>query len=398
VQCSTLTVESGLQSSLPKPDPPASISPRQKKTMDGKATDCLRIRSAPQTAGSTWLPAICLLALGLIACTGPRADLPSKLPDNFQSLEARLEALRTRWKIPGMSAAIAQGGEIIWSRGFGYADVAAGKRATPDTVFHLASLTKPFAAVVLLQLVEEGRLDLDAPVTNYGIHLKSQGIIRVKHLLTHTSEGIPGETYRYNGDRFGQLDKVVTRVTGHSFAAELSRRVLEPLELTNTCPNPESIESCRVARRDPDSFRLRLAQGYNPDGITPVEYKKHFVTAAGLISNIGDLARFSAALDSDALLRPDTRSLGFTPATATSGKQLPYGLGWFVQEQRGLQIFWHYGWWVGDSSLIVKIPERRLTFILLANSDGLSRKFDLGTDNNVRRSPFARAFLKSLDL
>lgn len=98
------------------------------------------------------------------------------------------------------------------------------------------------------------------------------------------------------------------------------------------------------------------------------------------------------------MLRPDTVRLAFAPAVASSGKPLPYGLGWFVQQHRGVQLIWHYGWWVGDSSLIIKIPERKLTFILLANSDGLSRKFDLGQDNDVRRSPFARALLESVGL
>jgi CubicO group peptidase (beta-lactamase class C family) len=246
---------------------------------------------------------------------------------------------------------------------------------------------------VLLQLVQEGRLNLDTPVSEYGVELKSQGVIRVKHLLTHTSERLPGETYRYNGTRFGSLDKVLTGVTGASFATEVTRRILEPLELTNTCPNPESAKSCIEARRDPAEFQRRLAQGYEPNGLTPTDYKKHFVTAAGLVSTVGDMIRFSAALDDERLLRAEMRERMVTPAKTSAGKVLPYGIGWFVQDWNGTQLAWHYGWWVGDSSLIIRVPGRRLTFVLLANSDGLSRKFDLGKDNDVRRSPFARIFL-----
>jgi CubicO group peptidase (beta-lactamase class C family) len=178
-------------------------------------------------------------------------------------------------------------------------------------------------------LVQERRLNLDAPVSDYGVELKSQGVIRVRHLLSHTSEGIPRETYRYNGTRFGALDKVLTGVTGRSFATEVSQRILLPLGLTNTCPNPESPTSCAEARRDAADFHHRLAQGYEPNGVTPTEYKKHFVTAAGLVSTVGDMIRFSAALDGEQLLRPE------------------------------------------------------------------SRKFNLGKDNDVRRSPFARTFLDS---
>jgi CubicO group peptidase (beta-lactamase class C family) len=297
-----------------------------------------------------------------------------------------------------MSAAVARDGVIVWQRGFGQADISAHKPATADTVYHLASLTKPFAATVLLQLVQEGRLNLDSPVSDYGIDLKSQGTIRARHVLTHTSEGIPGETYRYNGTRFGELDKVLSGVTGRTFASEVSARILEPLALTNTSPNPLQPKSCEEARRDAADFRRRLAQGYRSEDLTPVEYKEHFVTAAGLVSTVGDMVRFSDALDDGLLLRPDTMRLAYTPPVAPGGKPLPYALGWFVQQHRGVQLVWHYGWWVGDSSLIIKIPERKLTFVLLANSEGLSRKFDLGRDNNVRRSPFARALLESAGL
>jgi CubicO group peptidase (beta-lactamase class C family) len=155
------------------------------------------------------------------------------------------------------------------------------------------------------------------------------------------------------------LDKVLIGTTGHSFATEVSRRILMPLELTNTCPNPQSVESCREAGRDPAEFLRRLAQGYDSDGIAPVDYKGHFVTAAGLVSTVGDVVRFSAALDDGRLLNPEMTRLMVTPATTSKGRRLPYAMGWFVQERRGIPILWHYGWWVGNSTLIVRIPSRR---------------------------------------
>lgn len=339
-----------------------------------------------------------LMCLGVVGCSSLGTGRSSSAAPNVQELQSRLEALRVRWDIPGMSAAIAQDGAILWARGFGYADVAAHRPATPDTVYHLASLTKPFAAVVLLQLVHEERLNLDAPVSEFGVQLNSEGVIRVRHLLSHTSEGVPGETYRYNGTRFGQLDKILTGVTGQSFATEVTRRILQPLALTNTCPNPHSPDACREAGRDAVEFAHRLAQGYEPDGVSPVDYQRHFVTAAGLVSTVGDMIRFSAALDDGRLLPVEMRRIAYAPAVTSTGKSLPYGIGWFVQDRRGVQVLWHYGWWVGGSSLIVKIPDRGLTFVLLANSDGLSRKFGLGRDNDVRRSPFARAFLDAYEL
>lgn len=124
----------------------------------------------------------------------------------LQGFEAQLDSLRVDLQIPGMSAAIAQGERIVWSRGFGYANADVGRAATATTPFHLASLTKPFAATVVMQLVEDGAVGLDDPVSLYGVDLQADGIIRVRHLLTHTSEGVPGSHYQYSGNRFAELD------------------------------------------------------------------------------------------------------------------------------------------------------------------------------------------------
>jgi CubicO group peptidase (beta-lactamase class C family) len=339
---------------------------------------------------------ICVtLALGLGKTGGE--EVKSFTPD-FSKLEAGLERLRIRWNVPGMAAGIAHANRIVWVKGFGLADLETRQPVTSDTVFHLASLTKPFASVVILQLAESGQLSLDAPVETFGIQMKADGVIRVRHLLTHTSGGRPGEAFRYSGNRFAQLDKVLKGVTQQSFARLVGERVLKPLGLTNTAPNPLNPAACAEADRDAGVFLKRSARGYAFDGKTPVDYPKHFVTASGLVSTVGDVLRFSMALDADLLLRPETRQLAFTPAKASNGKVLPYGLGWFIQRRGGATILWHYGWDRANSSLIIKVPERDATFVLLGNSEALSRKFDLGRDENVRRSPFAKQFLEALDL
>jgi CubicO group peptidase (beta-lactamase class C family) len=338
-----------------------------------------------------------LLLLGVSLAMPCPVIAAEPLPD-WAKLEDGLERLRTKWKVPGMTAGAAVDGRVVWTKGFGYADLTERRAATPDTVYHLASLTKPFAAVVLLQLVEAGQLDLDAPIEQFGIRLKADGPIVVRHLLSHTSEGMPGEMFRYSGNRFAELDKVLTGVTEKSFAELVGQRVLAPLTLTNTSPNPYSEAACRAAGRDAKVFRERSTRGYAFDGATLVDYPKHFVTAAGLVSTVGDVLRFSLALDRDELLRPETKRLMFTPAKSPRGKELPYALGWFVQQRRGTTLLWHYGWDRANSTLLIKVPERNATFVLLGNSEALSRKFDLGQDEDVTRSPFAREFLKVLGL
>ena len=73
-------------------------------------------------------------------------------------------------------------------------------------------------------------------------------------------------------------------------------------------------------------------------------------------------------------------------------------MGWFVQYRRNVRILWHYGWDRANSTLIIKVPAHGVTFVLLGNSEALSRKFDLGHNEDVTRSPFARAFLQSIGL
>src|ERR1044072_1372387 len=124
--------------------------------------------------------------------------------ERIARLETLLENLRQELKIPAYSAAVVKDQKVLWAKGFGYADLENKIPATEHTPYHLASLTKTFASTILMQLVQEGKIKLDDPVSKYGITLESAGIIRVRHLLSHTSEGNPGEQYRYNGNRYAE--------------------------------------------------------------------------------------------------------------------------------------------------------------------------------------------------
>ena len=174
-------------------------------------------------------------------------------PERIARFETLLESLRQELKIPAYSAAIVKDQKVIWAKGFGYADIENKIPATEHTAYHLASLTKTFASTILMQLVQEGKIKLDDPVSKYGITLESDGVIRVRHLLSHTSEGNPGEQYRYNGNRFAELDKVVERATGKSFAELLITNILDPLGMDETAPNVPTI----VSTKSPDAAGQR---------------------------------------------------------------------------------------------------------------------------------------------
>jgi CubicO group peptidase (beta-lactamase class C family) len=141
----------------------------------------------------------------------------------------------------------------------------------------------------------------------------------------------------------------------------------------------------------------RIAKPYvvGDSGPTLSEYPPKGINAsAGLVSTVRDLARYDAAIDAHVLMSSSTQLIAWTPFRLTSGREAPYALGWFVQSTVAGRAVWHYGQWPTFSSLILKLPDRGVTLILLANSDGLSSRFPLPS-GDVAVSPFARAFIQA---
>lgn len=294
-----------------------------------------------------------------------------------------------RGNIESISAVVARDQAIVWSSSLGAPTV------TDTTAFYLASLTKPIAATIVLQLVDEGKVSLDDPVVKYGIAINGPDTVRVRHLLSHTSEGVPGARYSYNGSRFSLLDSVIRRVTGKSFAVATQERIIDRLGLRHTAPVPQSVAFAESGH-DRMTFLANVAQGYTwTDGaFVPTAYRTSFSPAAGLVASARDYAAFSMAMDRDAFLTPATKALAWTPVAGPNGEVFPYGLGWFTTSYRDVPVVWHYGWWTAASALVIKVPSQQLTFVLLANTEGLSAPYPLGS-GNLLASPWARAFLEA---
>lgn len=324
----------------------------------------------------------------------------------FAQFEAKLDYLRQELRIPGMSAAIVRDQELVWAKGFGYADLSPDAQtvATPDTPYRLASVTKPIAATLIMQLVEEGVLDLDDPVSKYGVDLQSDGVIRVWHLLTHTSEGVPGTRHNYNGDRYSYLGQVIEGATGVSFGDQLRQRILEPLEMADTAPSYPQCEverylgaSALEADRNDARVNRELARPYQLDrSYNAVEgaYPAGFYPSAGLISTVVDLAKFDIALDQNLLLSEDTKEKMFAPAYSTHGDRtdLMYALGWYSQRYQDTRLIWHTGRWAPSiSALYLKVPDDNITLIVLANTAQLTTPFPLG-EGDVLYSTLALTF------
>lgn len=330
----------------------------------------------------------------------------------------KMESLRQRYHIPGLSIGIVHQKKLIWTTGLGYSNVE--QKTVPDenTVYQVASVTKTFGSIILMQLVEKEKLSLDDPIAKYGINLGtrwgSDERIRLKHLLTHTAMGNsfnafkPGYSFRYNGSWYHELGKAIDKASGRTFGELLVENIIRPLQLKNTAPSTDDSAAFSLSGHDRETFLQKVAKPYDwqHKQLVPVKFTYGFGPAAGLMSTVADLAVYSNAIDAGKFLDDSTWQQVFTPFVTARGKKIQYGYGWFISKYKGLKMVWHTGWWTGYSALFLKIPEKDLTFIILANSQDLSRPFyhimkPLPMFNPVRRnlnrkvqaSAFARTFL-----
>jgi CubicO group peptidase (beta-lactamase class C family) len=347
---------------------------------------------------------VCLVTVLMAGCSSPATTQEEADTEPLDTFETELEDLRQEMKIPGMSAAVIKDGELVWARGFGYADVENQIPATPETPYHLASVTKTFAALVIMQLVQEGKLSLDDPVSRYGVNLPEGEAVLVRHLMSHTSEGTPGQHYLYNGARYGLLSQVVLAATGRSLQEWVYERILQPLGMENTAPSPPA--ACAGLTFAPTCERVyaALAKPYFLDtdfNPLPGFNEDYFNAGAGLMSTVVDLAKYDAALDANTLVTAATKQQIWTPSVSNSGQTLPYGLGWFTQSYRDMRLIWHSGFSPpSTSALFLKLPEQGLTLIVLANTDLLSRSYQAGhgDSTDVLSSLVAVTFYKDFVL
>jgi CubicO group peptidase (beta-lactamase class C family) len=345
-----------------------------------------------------------VLILTTAAARGQQSPASAPPALLFPPLEAYLEALRLQAGIPGMSAAVVHEGEVVWERGFGFQNVAARVRATPDTPYPVGDISGTLSAVLLLQCAEQRRMHLDEPIRTYGATLPEPGVT-MRQLLSHTSEAA-GETFKYSPERYATLTSAMEWCVTQPYRKTVSHRILNRLAMRDSAPGTD-LQGPDVdpdGLYDPDELDRyrqvleRMALPYKVDSRLRAERTElppaGINATTGLVSTVRDLARFDAAVDSALLLDDDTLTVAWTPRAPAGRPPLPMGLGWFVQPYRGERVVWHFGLVPNAySSLIVKLPARHLTFILLANSDGLTAPFQLSA-GDVTRSLFATLFLK----
>src|SRR5688572_7578221 len=184
--------------------------------------------------------------------------------ENITAFEKKLEELRNRYHIPSIAIGIVNEKRLMLRGGLGFAAITRQIKPDENTVYHLASITKTFGSIILMQLVEQGKLNLDDPIEKYGINLGgrwgSDARIKVKHLLTHTASGNwlngfkPGFTFKYNGGWYGELGKVIEKASGESFGELVMKNIITPLGMINTVPSTDDSINFKLTGYNKDSF------------------------------------------------------------------------------------------------------------------------------------------------
>jgi CubicO group peptidase (beta-lactamase class C family) len=313
---------------------------------------------------------------------------------------------------------VAENGQIIYKKAFGYANMDLDVPNKVDTKFRIASMTKAFTAMLIMQLVEEGKVQLDEKVTNYLTdYPKPQGDnISIHHLLTHTSGMLNytnidgfwanetrnsytmeqlvkvfsdsaiidtvGTKYRYNNGGYVLLGAIVEKVTGKTFEEVLNKKILKALEMKNSGYDKQGI----ILKNRADGYNKTLL-GYQP---SPYQDMTSISAAGCMYSTVDDLYLWDRALYTELLLSESYKQKMFTPNLNN------YGYGWGIGKEKvgdkpdSITVIAHNGGVNGFTSRIMRVPEDQHLVILLRN-------VGLGGITDVSRKILAILYNQPLD-
>ena len=297
--------------------------------------------------------------------------------------------------VAGISVAVARDGRVVFARGYGMANLEHLVAVTPETVFHIASISKNILAAVLLQLVDEGKLNLDDDVTKYVPEAPTHGHhVTVRQLLNHTS-GIysftslpeaaanerldltheqvlglvkdkpldfePGTAWRYDNSAFYIAGMVVERVTKQEYGAYVREHVFKPLGM-------DSALMCDARMVVP-----HLASGYQRNNGTfvnaPFMSWKLPYAAGAICATATDVLKWQAALDAGRVLRAPSLKLMRTPTMLADGTMIEYGLGTRLGALGGRRVLGHTGSGGGFAAALESFPDDHLTVVVLVNTE-----------------------------
>jgi CubicO group peptidase (beta-lactamase class C family) len=355
-----------------------------------------------------WL--ISLIPVAFLVNSG-WAQAPSRLSDETnQRIETAISSFMSRQNIPGLSIAVVVDNQIQFERGYGFAEVENFVPAKTLTVYRIASVSKSLTAVAAMQLVEKGKLDLDAPIQKYVPNFPAKKFpITTRQLLAHLSgvrgykpgegertnryptltdaltifkddplEHEPGTRYAYTTYGYTLLGVVIEAASGMNFENYMREHIFKPAGMTHTYVDDlYAIILNRARGNTPRVFGV-LDGNYRNPHLMDSSYK---IPGGGLVSTAGDVARFAIATQSGLLIKPETFAEMSRSQKTIDGKETGYGYGWYVGGSLGFSsdpdAVWHGGVQQGFTSTLVILPKKRFAVVILTNLEAGGR-LDLG--------------------
>jgi serine beta-lactamase-like protein LACTB, mitochondrial len=352
---------------------------------------------------STNLLAAVLLAAAAVysGASAPcsRAQAAGAKAEDYAAAKKHARAVAKEWLdrgIPGVTLAVAVDGKIVYAEGFGYADLEQRVPVWPTTKFRIASDSKPLTAAGLMLLVEQGKIDLDAPVQNYVHSFPDKGAKITPRLLAGHLAGIrhykddefqisrhydsvveglkifsddplvspPGKEFHYSSYSFNLLSAAMESAAGENFLSYMHSHVFVPLGLRHTLADEtaEIVEQRARPYRKTDDGVLRNA---------PYVDNSYKWAGGGFLSTAEDLALFGSALLQPGFLKPESLRQLFTSQKTSDGKETGYGIGWFVGKSKsGWKVYAHDGGAVGGSSRLLLYPDAHMVVAMICNFEG----------------------------
>jgi serine beta-lactamase-like protein LACTB len=334
-----------------------------------------------------------LIILGILVISSPLvAQQNIRLSvRQISSIDSTINELMMRTLTPGVSVAVTEDKNIIWSKGYGKADLENDIPAKSNTVYRLASVSKPITAVAIMQLVEQRKIDLDSPIQKYIPSFpKKKYPITTRQLLGHLSgvrhyrgedefnmepfknltEGLevfksdslmhkPETQFTYSTYGYVLLGVIIESVSGIDYVDYLKENIFKRCGMNQTYSDePMEIIRHRARFYDIVDGKMVNARYINSSFRWP---------GGGLLSTSEDLARFAIALQSGQLVKPLTLREMVTTLKTADGKVTNYGLGWITGLSKYPEAYWHGGIQPGATTALAIIPKKNISVIVLTN-------------------------------
>jgi serine beta-lactamase-like protein LACTB len=316
-------------------------------------------------------------------------------------IEKAVSAFMTANSVPGISLAVLQNGQPVWSAGFGMSDLEDSAPATSSTLYRLGSISKPITAVAILQLYERGKLDLDAPIQKYcPAFPQKDSPITSRQLLAHLG-GIrhyskdgkgdvpddsarhfatmeeslqlfasdplvakPGTQFHYSTYGYTLLGCVLEGASSQKYVDFVRENVFRTAAMEHT----QADDFFAIVPHRTRWYHRDKTGAVRNAGVLDSSYK---IPGGGLISSADDMANFEAAILAGKLLKPATQEMMLTPQHTSDGKLTAYALGWGVTDKLGIHTVGHDGGQQGTSTAILLAPQKSAAVVVLANMDQL---------------------------